>query len=66
MISYFPVHLYEELKFFSDASFMGAGAMFLSRWIQIKFPAHWQSRGIAYLELFPIVAAHIGTSFIQL
>ncbi len=60
IISYFPSTNSRELNFYSDASFLGAGATFRNKWIQIVFPKHWSDRGIVYLELFPIVVmAHI-------
>ena len=42
------------LNMASDASKMGLGACFGSRWIQAPYPATWQHLHITILELYPI------------
>ena len=44
----------KSFNFGSDASKLGFGATFRSKWIQHRYPGHWIKYGITILELFPI------------
>ncbi len=66
LISYMPTENSAMLNFYSDASKFGAGAIFGTQWIQIKYPSHWIKKGITFLELYPIVVmAHVVSSKIK-
>ena len=59
-MDFFPSETSQTLKFYTDASFGGAGRIFGAQWFQITYPACWRELNITYLEMYPIVvAAHI-------
>ena len=47
----------QTLNLFTDASPMGAGAVFKHKWLQFAYPPDWASLNITFLELFPILIA---------
>ena len=56
-ITYFRALKYVDsttIHMSSDASHMGFGACYGSKWLQAKFPPSWQQYHITILELFPI------------
>ena len=44
----------ETMHMVSDASKLGFGACFGSKWLQAEYPASWQEHHITILELYPI------------
>ena len=46
-----------DIQLYTDASKLACSAIFNKQWFVVKFPIQWQSRNIAFLELYPIVLA---------
>ena len=55
-----PTPTYSDaLELFTDASFLGLGAIFRSQWIQAEWPEHLKMKSIDFMELFAILTATI-------
>ena len=55
-----PTPTYSDaLELFTDASFLGLGAIFRNQWIQAEWPEHLKSKSIDFMELFAILTATI-------
>ena len=45
----------DAINMASDASFIGFGARYGSKWVQARYPTHWKKYGITLLELYPVL-----------
>ena len=47
----------DDIQLYTDASKLACSAILDKQWFVVKFPIQWQSRNIAFLELYPFVLA---------